>query len=66
MKLDFNRVQAQFLEDTFELDLIRCDVEILLLKCRNDFRGTHRAIQMTFVIGIGFDSNALLAERIGE
>lgn len=65
-EMDLDRVEAEFLEGTLEANLIRGDRDVVLLERLDDFARPDRAVQVAFVVGVGFDRNALLVELFGQ
>ena len=61
MELDLTGVKAKFLQDAFEANLIRCQVNVVLLQRSNNLRSTNTAVEVSFFVGVGFDGNAGIA-----
>lgn len=66
MQMYFDGVESQFSEWTFEPNLIGRQREVRLLQRRHNLWSADAAIEVTFVVGIRFDSNTLLTQRIGQ
>ncbi len=65
-QMNLDRVESQFLEWTFETNLIWSDGDVVLLESLDDIVSTNRAVEMTFVVGVGFDRDALVSELFGQ
>ncbi len=65
-QMHLDGVQAQFLERAFQPHLVGRDGDVVLLQGLDDFRRADRAVQMPFVVGVGFDRHALRGNAIGQ
>ena len=61
VELDLTGVKTKFLQDAFEANLIRCQVNVVLLQRSNNLRSTNTAVEVSFFVGVGFDGNAGIA-----
>ena len=59
-------VQAEFLQRALQPDLVGGDVEVVAFQGVGHFHGADRAVEMAFVVGVGFDGDALPAQLGGE
>ena len=59
-------VEAEFLERALQPHLVGGDVEIVALQGVGHFRRADRAVQMPFVVGVGFDRDALPRQVDGQ
>ena len=62
--MDFDGVEAEFPQRPLETDLICGDREFCLLQRSCDFGRSDTTVEMSFVVRIGYDRNALLRDRI--
>ena len=66
VQVNLDRVQAKFLEWTLQAHLIVSDCDIDGLERSYNLRRTDTTVQVAFVVGVGFDSDRLLSDFVGE
>ena len=66
MQMHLDRVKPQFFQRTLESDLVLSEREARRLQTINDLLWTHTTVEVTFIVGIRFDRNRLLAQFVGQ
>ena len=65
VEVDFDGVQSQLLERTFQADLVFREMNVDGLQRVHDLVRTNAAVQVAFVVGVGFDGDRLLGQGVG-
>lgn len=65
VQVNFDRVQTEFLEESIKPDLVLSQMHTCGLERIDDFVRSNAAVQVTFVVGVGFDRDRLLGQFVG-
>jgi hypothetical protein len=66
VELDADRVETEFLQHAFELDLVAGNRKPIGLESGHDFGGADATVQVSIFVGVGFDVDRLLADLIDQ
>ncbi len=66
MQLHLNGIQTEFLENAIEFDLFAREGKAVGFESVDDLVGSNAAVQMSFVVGVGFDIDRLFADLVGQ
>ena len=66
VQVNFDCVQAKFLQRTLQTHLVIGDGDFAGLKGCYDFNRSHATVEMTFVVRVRFNRNRLLSNFVGQ